>query len=314
MFFERHLEDNLFALQDDLEKGQYRHSGYLEFTVQDPKSRLIHKPHVRDRVVHQLLYEYLYKLYDKTFIYDSYSCRIGKGTHKGVGRLIQFSIKESQNYSRSCWSVKCDIKKFFANIDHKVLHDILVRKVHDPLILFLLDIVIDSFHTKDALGKGLPLGNLTSQIFANIYMNEFDQFIKHKLKVIYFIHYADDFILVSHNRVYLEQQIEPMRTFLKDTLKLTMHPDKVIFRKLDWGIDFLGYIVLPRYVLPRTATKHRIFRKIKKRADEYLDGDISMYQLRQSVQSYLGYLSHTDGYKLSLEIKNYVWFLTGESV
>jgi len=227
--FERHLEDNLFQLQYELQSKTYKHSDYQSFYIQDPKQRHIHKPNVRDRVVHQLLYDYLYKLHDKTFFYDSYSCRNNKGTHRAVKRLIQFVRKESHNYTRTCWSVKCDIRKFFAHIDHSILLTVLGRKIADKDVLWLIEQVIDSFHTGSSLGRGLPLGNLTSQIFANIYMNEFDQWIKHSLKIKYYMRYADDFILVSRKRAYLEHMIDPMKQYLSMNLALTMHPTRQYF-------------------------------------------------------------------------------------
>ena len=186
--FERNLEDNLFALYEKLRKKTYKHGTYEEFFVHDPKERHIHKASVADRVLHHLLYNYLSPLFDKSFIFDSYSCRLGKGTHKGVKRLEKFTKIVSKNYAKPCWVLKLDIKKFFANVDHSVLKKLLRNKILDGDILWLLDQVIDSFP------KGIPLGNLTSQVFANIYMNELDQFIKNKLKIKYYLRYADDFI------------------------------------------------------------------------------------------------------------------------
>ena len=195
--FERHLEDNLFDLHFLLKTKGYKHGNYHSFYVQDPKRRHIHKAKVADRVIHHLLYTYLYKLYDNNFIYDSYSCRVDKGTHKGVKRLNNFVRKVSRNYTRDCFALKLDIKKFFASVDHRILLDLLKKKITDQDILWLLENVINSFHSDQRIGKGIPLGNLTSQIFANIYMNELDQFIKHELKVEYYLRYADDFIILS---------------------------------------------------------------------------------------------------------------------
>src|SRR3990167_6719683 len=163
--FERNLEDNLFELHRKLEKKTYRHGAYREFWVNDPKRRHIHKASVEDRIVHHLLYKYLYGVFDKNFINDSYSCRIGKGTHKAVKRLGTFSRKLSRNYTQDFWALKLDIKQFFASVDHRILKDLVSKKVKDKNIIWLLENVIDSFGN----GCGIPLGNLTSQIFANIY-------------------------------------------------------------------------------------------------------------------------------------------------
>lgn len=293
--FERHLEDNLFGLQKTLVSKVYCHGNYEDFYVQDPKRRHIHKAVVADRVVHHLLYKYLYDLFDSTFIFDSYSCRLSKGTHKAVDRLEIFTRKVSKNYTCPCWALKCDVRKFFASIDRQTLLDLLERWVIDRDILWLLTEVIESFP------GGIPLGNLTSQIFANIYLDRLDQFIKSELKIKYYLRYADDFIMLANDRKYLEDLIDPIKIFLFDHLKLELHPEKVIFRKLDWGIDFLGYVVLPHYRLPRTKTKRRVFRK--------LELGIMSKNFNQSWQSYLGYLSHADSYKIVQDLKSRIWLL-----
>ena len=277
--FERNLEDKLFSLYEDLRKKTYKHGNYQSFYVHDPKKRHIHKASVADRVVHHLLYNYLYGLFDKAFIYDSYSCRLEKGTHKGVLRLEKFTRIVSKNYTRPCWALKLDIRKFFASLDHQMLKGLLRKRITDRDILWLLDEVIDSFP------KGIPLGNLTSQIFANIYMNELDQFVKHQLRNKYYLRYADDFVMLLNSND-LNQWIKPTELFLQEKLKLQLHPKKIILRKLNWGIDFLGYIVLPHYVLPRTKTKMRLLKRLNEK----------------NLQSYLGYLKHANTYKLRSEI------------
>lgn len=295
--FERNLEDNLFTLYQKLKNKTYRHGSYKSFYIHDPKQRHIHKANVTDRVVHHLLYTFLYKLFDDTFIYDSYSCRLKKGTHRGLERLEVYTRKVSQNYSVDCWALKGDIKKFFASVDHRVLLLLLEGKIQDEDIIWLLRQGIDSFHSERGESKGIPLGNLTSQIFANVYMNELDQFIKHELKVKYYLRYADDFLLLSTDRKKLESFILPISIFLQKELKLELHPNKIVFRKLDWGIDFLGYVVLPHYRLPRPKTKRRIFKKLKEK--------VNSINFDQSLQSYLGYLSHANSYKLIRKLETY---------
>ncbi|HSX40046.1 MAG TPA: reverse transcriptase/maturase family protein [Candidatus Saccharimonadales bacterium] len=292
--FERNLEDNLFALHKSLADKTYRHGNYKSFYVNDPKRRHIHKASVADRVVHHLLYTYLYELFDKTFIHDSYSCRLEKGTHRAVKRLETFVRKVSRNYTKPCFVLHCDIKKFFASVDHGVLFTLLQKKIADENMLQLLFTVIDSFHTEKA--KGIPLGNLTSQVFANIYMHELDQFVKQEMKIPYYIRYADDFVIVSNNKTYLYQCINTLQQFLFENLHLTLHPDKIIVRKLSWGVDFLGYIVLPHYILPRTKTKRRMFQKLQEKA-----GDENF---EQSLQSYLGYLSHANAFRIAQKLKD----------
>lgn len=296
--FERHLEDNLFKLHRSLKKKTYKHGNYEEFYVHDPKRRHIHKASVSDRVVHHLLYKFLYELWDKTFIYDSYSCRLEKGTHKGVKRLFKLVRKVNRNYKRNCWALKCDIKKFFAAVDHKILFRLLSKKISDKDILWLLKEIIDSFHSELGEGKGIPLGNLTSQVFANIYLNELDQFVKHELKVKHYLRYADDFVILSERKDRLEAFVPKISEFLEIKLRLSLHPNKIILRKYTWGIDFLGYIVLPYVILPRSKTKRRMFRKLKEKRDAP--------NFNQSLQSYLGYLKHSNSYELTQRLRNEV--------
>ena len=179
--FQLRLMDNIFDLRRDLSDHTYRHGPYQSFAVNDPKPRSIHKASVRDRLLHHAAYRILYPFFDKTFIADSYSCREGKGTHKALNRFREFGHIVSKNNTRTCWVLKCDIKKFFASIDHTVLLNILKSYISDADVIGLLNEIISSFSSVRP-GIGLPLGNLTSQLFANVYMNEIDQFVEHKLK------------------------------------------------------------------------------------------------------------------------------------
>lgn len=294
--FERHLENNLFGLYAELKRKTYRHGTYQEFYVTDPKRRHIHKSGVRDRVLHHLLYKYLYELFDKHFIYDSYSCRKNKGTHKAVKRLEKLARKVSKNYKGDCWSLKCDIKKFFASVDHRILKELIASRVKDGDINWLINNVIDSFSSEKGLSRGIPLGNLTSQIFSNVYLNELDQFVKHRLKMKHYLRYADDFLILSIDTKQHEEYFLAIDEFLEEKLKLELHPRKILVRKLSWGIDFCGYIILPYYILPRTKTKRRILKRI-----------MNGYVENQVLQSYLGYISHANSFKLSKIIKNLYW-------
>ena len=281
----------------------YVHSKYEAFKINDPKPRDIHKASVRDRLLHHAIYRILYPYFDKKFIYDSYSCRFGKGTHKAMDRFRDFTRKVSKNDTRTCWVLKCDIRKFFANIDHEILKDILRRHIADEDTLWLLGNIIDSFSSISAMAeiqnvqhsvlnkKGLPLGNLTSQLLVNIYMNEFDQFVKHKLKVKYYIRYADDFVILSEDKEYLENLLPAISDFLESRLKLSLHPDKVFIKTLASGVDFLGWVHFASHRVLRTSTKKRMFLNVLR--------DIENEMLRSS---YLGMLSHGNGQKLQRKI------------
>ena len=283
------LMDNIFSLHDELLHHTYKHGDYQAFKINDPKPRDIHKATVCDRLLHHAIYRILYPFFDKTFIAYSYSCRNNKGTHKAINRFRKFAYKVSRNNTKTWWILKCDIKKFFANIDHGILLDILRKYITDESIVWLLENVIGSF-SSGKVGVGLPLGNLTSQLFVNIYMNKFDQFVKHKLKIRYYIRYADDFVIMHEDKKYLENILPQMAKFLGTELKLSLHPDKVLIRTLASGVDFLGWVHFPHHRTLRTSTKRRIFKNIRKN------------QKAGSVTSYLGLLKHGNAYKIRNKI------------
>lgn len=164
--------------------------------------------------------------------------------------------------------------------------------------------IIDSFSSELGSGRGIPLGNLTSQVFANIYMNKLDWFIKYELKIKYYVRYADDFAILSQRKDFLENLIPKIDNFLKMELNLRLHEKKVIIRKLKNGIDFLGYIILPYVILPKTKTKRRIFRKIEEKIAACNRKKISKYSFNQTIQSYLGYFSHANSFILTKELKS----------
>jgi retron-type reverse transcriptase len=309
--FERNLEENIFELHRDLKTKKYKHGAYSGFWIRDPKPRHIYKATVRDRVLHHAIFNILNPIFEPTFIAQSFSCRIGKGTHKGINALKQNANKISRNGHKNIFALKCDIKKFFNSVDHDVLLKILGEKIKDADATWLLSEIVRSFISKDANvfeHKGLPIGNLTSQLFANVYMNEFDQFMKHEVRAKHYLRYTDDFVIISDNKGYLEKLIPQVGQFLKEKLGLSLHPNKVTIRKFHQGIDFLGYVVLPYYQQLRTKTKKRIFKKIFRRVLEQKQCLISAKTLEQSLQSYLGVLGHADSYKLSQELKNQFWF------
>ncbi len=224
------LSKNISSLHGDLVNRKYVHGSYQAFSINDPKPRNIHKASVRDRLLHHAIYRILYSYFDKKFIYDSYSCRAGKGTHKALNRFKNFATEASSLHTKTLWVLKCDIRKFFASIDHKVLLEILKKHIIDEDTLFLLEEIIGSFETQK--GKGLPLGNLTSQLLVNIYMNEFDQWMKQVMKVKYYIRYADDFVIISQDKDYLLELTPKIAEFLQEHLKLSLHPDKVFIKTL----------------------------------------------------------------------------------
>lgn len=299
--FSLSLMDNIFSLHEELFNHTYNHGGYQAFKINDPKPRDIHKASVRDRLLHHAIYRILYPFFDKTFVSDSYSCRNRKGTHKASNRFREFAYKVSKNNTQTCWILKCDIRKFFANINHEILSNILREYIPDKDIIWLLENVISSFNS-GVLEVGLPLGNLTSQLFVNIYMNKFDQFMKHELKAKYYIRYADDFVVFSENKEWLERQVSCIGNFLDNELKLELHPNKISIKTLFSGVDFLGMINFSDYRILRTKTKRRMMKKILEKR-ELLDKKLISEELfSQSLQSYLGMLGHCRGHKIAREI------------
>jgi retron-type reverse transcriptase len=246
--FAQHLSDNLFDILNELKSDSYTHGVYEEYVICDPKKRIIHKASVKDRVVHRLIYNSLYSYFDKRYIRDSYSCRIGKGTHKAQKRFSYFVNMVSKNYTKPCYILKFDIKKCFASIDTEILKKILDWHIKNVRLKNIVYKVIDSFE------DGLPLGNLTSQLFINIYLHELDWYVKQTLKCKYYLRYADDIIIISHSKEELETTYNDLQLFLKQGLHLTTH--KKVISSIYSGIDILGSVFFANYERLRRSTLH----------------------------------------------------------
>ena len=231
------------------------------------------------------MYRRLYGVFDPSFIHDSYSSRNLKGTHAGVERLQIFAQKVTSNFRRQGYVLKCDIKKFFDSIDHHILLSLIREKVADERLFGLVVHIVRSFETSS--GKGLPLGNVTSQLFSNIYLNELDQFIKHRLRQKYYIRYCDDFVFIFSDDPSLTEILRYIVVFLRERLFLSLHPVKIEIRKLRQGVDFLGYVVLPHRTVLRTRTKHRMLSCVN----------------GKNLPSYLGMLSHSKAKRLELIVR-----------
>lgn len=275
------LMDNILTLHADLANRIYYHGLYHEFNINDPRPRRISKATVRDRLLHHAVHRVLYPFFAKIFIADSFSCQLGKGTHRALNRFRTFAYKVSQNNTHTCWVLKCDIRKFFASIDHQILMKILRGYVSDKYTLWLLSSIITSF------SSGLPLGNLTSQLLVNVYMNEFDKFAKHFLKAKYYIRYADDFVFLCHDKGWLEELLPRVGDFLQEHLNLNLHPNKISVQTLASGVDFLGWVHFPDHRVLRTTTKRRMFKRLLK------------YPNNETVTSYHGLLRHGNTIKLA---------------
>jgi len=303
-FFERHVEDNIFGLHDDLKMQQYHHQPYEHFMVIDPKERSISKATVRDRLVHHMLYNAFTTIFESQFIHLSLASRKDKGIHFGIKYLRRFTRKISANGRKPCFALKMDIKRFFDSVDHEILKKLLRKRIVDEKTLHLTDIVIDSFRKTDDKKTGIPLGNVTSQLFANIYLHVLDDHVKQTLREKYYLRYCDDFIILSNDLNHLKSLINPFLQFLKDKLLLELHPSKISIRTLNHGIDFIGYVLFPDHTLLRARTKKRMLKQLEKTFKSFLGGRTDVIKIDQQLQSYLGILSHANEHTLATLLQN----------
>lgn len=260
-YFQYHLEENLRRIHLDLNKGAYRHGHYRYFVLQDNKRRDIFVASIRDRIVHRLAYGYLVKIYDKTFIYDVWSCRKRKGLLGAIERTQKFLKKYSQSF---VW--RADIAKFFNNVKTDILQNILGRRIKDGKAIWLIEEIIKSSPKKyeresKMPGLGIPIGNLTSQIFANIYLNELDRFVKHILKPQFYLRYGDDFIIIAKTRISLIEFREKAAAFLRDSLGLAINHKNDIILPVKKGVYFLGVEIYP----VGRRLKERCWKRAKER-------------------------------------------------
>lgn len=261
--FAYHLEDNLFALRADLISGSYCHGSYRQFTVIDSKRREISVAAVHDRIVHRLLYEYLVPLFDPRFIYDAWSCRRDKGLLGAILRAQEFAHKFPRAY---VW--RMDIKKFFDSIHHDTLLQLLIARNIDPMALGLCKKIIESYKTRS--GFGMPIGNLTSQIFANIYLNEFDRYAAHIIHPLRYMRYGDDALFLMPSRTAAEALREKACAFIREKLYLKINPKNDIVVPIRRGIKFLGVWLYPG--------GRRLVSRVRKRMDIKLSaGNIASY-------------------------------------
>ncbi len=310
--FSYRLEENLVALRATLADGTYCHGGYREFVINDSKKRLIKAAPFRDRVVHHALCNVIEPILERGFIYDSCACRNGKGTHVAALRLEHFirslragtRVRERErereresrpaprNETSGIYCLKCDISKYFDSVDHDVLLEILQRKIPDEDILRLLRNIIDS-NT-----QGIPIGNLTSQLFANVYLGELDHFVKRELRERYYLRYMDDFLILGTDKKHLRETKTLVTVFLRDRLKLTMHPRKAELFPIDRGIDFLGYVLNDGKRLLRKSTVKRFIKKRRRYAMLVARGEMSEEFFEGAMASWRGYAAFAQSHQL----------------
>ena len=302
--FELDLAGNLWRLHDELKNRTYRIGGYHRFIIHDPKTREIQALSFRDRVVqHSFCDNLLEPFFERRLIYDCAACRKGKGTHFAMDRLNHFLRAYYRKHGTSGWILKCDVRKYFDSIDHEALKKML-EKYPDPVVRAFLNMVVDSYH-KDT-GKGLPMGNQSSQWFALYYLDRIDRIIKEKYRIKYYTRYMDDLVLIHEDKQYLKECLNEIRGYAEETLKLEFNQKTQIF-PVSQGVDYLGwhfYLTDTGKVIRRlrTSNKRRFKRRLKKFQKLYSQGDITADRIKMSLASYNGHLKHGHTWKLKQKV------------
>jgi hypothetical protein len=311
--FEYNLEANLFRLQAELENGTYRHGAYYSFHIRDPKRRLISAAPFRDRVVHHALYNVIEPIFERTFIGDSYANRLGKGTHRALDRAQSFA----QRYR---YVLQCDIQQFFPSVDHALLRAIIARKIADAGGLWLVDEILRSgagvlaheytpvhFPGDDLFAmlrpRGLPIGNLTSQFWANVYLNELDQFVKRCLRCPAYLRYVDDLLLFSDSKRQLWAWKDVIRDFLAG-LRLTLHERESTVYPVTNGIPFLGFRVYPTHRRLKRRNGVAFARRLRVWCAAVAQEEMLLEKLHQRVQGWVAHAEHGDTWGLRRALLN----------
>ena len=284
--FEKNLNINIKLLRTELLLNYYQPIPLKTFILRDPKTRRISKSAFRDRVIHHALVNVIEPIFDKTFVYDSGTNRKCKGTSFAIKRFEKFHRKITKNYSSGGYCLKADIKHYFPEVNHNILINIIKRKIIDQRVILLIKKIIKNVPVGGDPEKGMPLGNLTSQFFANVYLNELDYFIKHELKAKYYIRYVDDFVILHSSKEQLELWKEKISLFLSNNLKLQLHPEKSKIISLSRGIDFVGF------------RNFYYFKLLRKRNIKNMKSKINLYKNKKITKAkffeiYLGWRAYS---------------------
>lgn len=320
--FTNNLEENLIDIQNELIWKTYQVGEYHRFVITDPKKRLIMALRFRDRVVQWAIYSQLYPIFDKQFIYDSYGCRNGKGTLPAVKRL-QYWLRQVDRKEDNYYYLKVDVSKFFYSVNHKILIDILERTIADKDTMELLKTIISSENSDVGLPQGfisdtypvegagdvtgLPIGNLTSQMFANIYLNELDQYCKHRLKTHYYIRYMDDIIILDKDKKHLHRIKEKIERFLNTKLGLCLN-EKTAIRPVGMGIEFVGYRVWSTHIKIRKKSVIKMKQRLKEIKYLYGEGLIDYDEVKSTLASYFGLMKNCNSFYLRKKLSDTLVF------
>ncbi|MFH1065880.1 MAG: reverse transcriptase domain-containing protein [Nanoarchaeota archaeon] len=294
--FEKKLKENLMQLRAELLMQTYSPQPLKMFILRDPKTRKISKSAFRDRVVHHAVCNLIEPVFDSKFIHDSFANRIEKGTLNAVKRFDEFKRKVSKNNTIRCYALKADIKSYFGNVNHKILIQILSKRIKDERVMWLITKILAN-HKGEGANKGMPLGNLTSQFFANVYLNELDQYVKHKLRAKYYIRYVDDFVILHQSRKVPEDYKEQIDIFLKEKLDLKLHPDKSSILKLEKGISFLGFRLFYHHKLLAKKNMRKFEKNLEQMGRQYRYGKLEREKVIEKFEGWLAYASNANTYK-----------------
>lgn len=307
--FNHTMENELIKLQKELLTKAYQPGKYKSFKIYEPKERMISAAPYRDRVVHHALCNIIEPIFERSFIYDSYANRKNKGTHKALLRYQTFARKNK-------YVLKTDIKKYFPSIDHEILKQAIRKKIACPDTLWLIDKIIDNSNPQEEIfqyfsnddlftpltqRKGLPIGNLTSQYFANIYLNPLDHFIKDRLQVKHYIRYVDDFVILENNKEKLHYLLKEIKSFLQD-YRLYLHENKTKIFRVNDGVNFLGHRMFPYHSLIRKDNLRRFRKKLRRKIKLYHQNRINDEDLYLSIQSWMAHASFSNTFKLRIKI------------
>ena len=338
--FEDKFEENIFKLYEEIISGKYQPGRSICFIVNRPIKREIFAADFRDRIVHHLIYNYINPIFERHFIYDAYSCRVSKGVRCGIKRVDHFIRSCSENYKKDCYILKLDISGYFMSIDKDILYNQVKERLMKykmknkidfdfKIVLELIEKTIFSDPTKNCNikgiwsdwdnlpkskslfycknGKGLPIGNLTSQLFGNVYLNDFDYFMKYSLKCKYYGRYVDDFVIIHQSKEFLKMIIPKIRKYLSEKLLLILHPKKIYLQHFSRGIDFLGVYLKPFRIYIKNKNKGNARKKIAQ-WNKYLlkNNNILSREEAESflsfINSVLGMMKHYKSYHLRKKI------------
>ncbi len=310
--FQKDKQNNLLKIKKELENQTYKPSKLTKIIIRDPKTRTINKSQFKDRIVHHTIVNILEPIYEKVFINDNYANRKNKGTLKAVQRFDKFKRKTSNNgklvkYNKNDnmvkgYILKADIKRFFETIDQDVLINMLRRKLKDKKLILLIKQILSNYEGGGAKQKGMPLGNMTSQFLANVYLNELDYLVKHKLKAKYYLRYVDDFIILHQSKQQLIKWKEEINNFLNNKLKLELHKDKTKIISMHNGVNFLGYKLFYYFRLLRKRNINTFRKILHNKIKRYKNNQLDKEKLLSSIDGWFGYAQHANTYNLRKSI------------